>query len=152
MLRPKNVKLSTEALQASTMTMMPARTLLPSSKSALHSLKVRTASAAPRGNWPRNSNKNSGAPSLTKRFGEQEPPKPKPKRTSRSLDQASTDELLAELAKRSDDDDLAFAATRGRRSSRGRSWKRKMMRTRTRRTTRVLCPCIGRTGNLPSAS
>ena len=37
--------------------------------------------------------------------------KPKPKRTSRSLDQASTDELLAELAKRSDDDDLAFAAT-----------------------------------------
>ena len=48
---------------------------------------------------------------LSKRFGEQEPPKPKPKRTSRSLDQASTDELLAELAKRSDDDDLAFAAT-----------------------------------------
>ena len=58
------------------------------------------------------------APQLSKRFGEQEPPKPKPKRTSRSLDQASTDELLAELAKRSDDDDLAFAATEAAESAR----------------------------------
>ena len=58
------------------------------------------------------------APQLTKRFGEQEPPKPKPKRTSRSLDQASTDELLAELAKRSEDDDLAFAASEAAESAR----------------------------------
>ena len=51
------------------------------------------------------------APVLSKRFGAAKAPPPKVKR-SRSLDTASTDELLAELAKRSDDDDLAFAASK----------------------------------------
>jgi len=49
------------------------------------------------------------APALSTRFGAAKAPPPKVTR-SRSLDAASTDELLAELAKRADDDDLAFAA------------------------------------------
>merc|ERR1719387_2052408 len=92
--------------------MIPARTSLPSLRSAPRSLKTKTASAgAARELAKKLKQKFGSAPQLSKRFGEQEPPRDSPKRTSRSLDQASTDELLAELAKRSDDDDLAFAAT-----------------------------------------
>ena len=108
----KNVKLSTEALRAFYDEHDAGKDIAPIIKKCASLAKSRDCvGGAARELAKKLKQKFGSAPSLTKRFGETEPPKPKPKRTSRSLDQASTDELLAELAKRSDDDDLAFAAT-----------------------------------------
>jgi thioredoxin-like negative regulator of GroEL len=108
----KNVKLSSEALRAFYDEHDSGKDIAPIIKKCASLAKSRDCvGGAARELAKKLKAKFGSAPSLTKRFGEAEPPKPKPKRTSRSLDQASTDELLAELAKRSDDDDLAFAAT-----------------------------------------
>ena len=108
----KNVKLSTEALRAFYDEHDAGKDIAPIIKKCASLAKSKDCvGGAARELAKKLKQKFGSAPQLTKRFGEQEPPKPKPKRTSRSLDQASTDELLAELAKRSDDDDLAFAAT-----------------------------------------
>ena len=108
----KNVKLSTEALQDFYNEHDSGKDISPILKKCASLAKSKDCvGGAARELAKKLKQKFGSAPQLSKRFGEQEPPKPKPKRTSRSLDQASTDELLAELAKRSDDDDLAFAAT-----------------------------------------
>ena len=108
----KNVKLSTEALRAFYDDHDAGKDIAPIIRKCASLAKSKDCvGGAARELAKKLKQKFGSAPSLSKRFGEQEPPKPKPKRTSRSLDQASTDELLAELAKRSDDDDLAFAST-----------------------------------------
>ena len=108
----KNVKLSTESLRAFYDEHDSGKDIAPIIKKCASLAKSKDCvGGAARELAKKLKQKFGSAPQLSKRFGEQEPPKPKPKRTSRSLDQASTDELLAELAKRSDDDDLAFAAS-----------------------------------------
>ena len=108
----KNVKLSSESLRAFYDEHDSGKDIAPIIRKCASLAKSKDCvGGAARELAKKLKQKFGSAPQLSKRFGEQEPPKPKPKRTSRSLDQASTEELLAELAKRSEDDDLAFAAS-----------------------------------------
>ena len=108
----KNVKLSTEALRAFYDDHDAGKDIAPiSAKCASLAKSKDCVGGAARELAKKLKQKFGSAPQSQSASTKREPPKPKPKRTSRSLDQASTMNLLAELAKRSDDDDLAFAAT-----------------------------------------
>ena len=147
----KNVKLSTRGVCArSMMSMIPARTFSHHQQMRFARQKQRLRRRRRAGTRQEAETKIWSAPQLSKRFESKSHPKPKPKRTSRSLDQASTDELLAELAKRSDDDDLAFAATEA--AELARKELEEEEEDEDEEDEKVLCRCTGRTGNLPSGS